>query len=77
MPKQTKSAAALENLILEGLRAQGVDAQTIEVYRLNEPSIDMTWTIRKLRLNKSSEIHVEGVLKKIVFALEEQYDLAD
>ena len=75
MGKQLKTAAELEAMILEGLRGEGIDAQSIEVYALDEPSIAMTWTIRKLRLNKTTEIKVEGALKRIVFALEEKYDL--
>jgi hypothetical protein len=76
MPKDMKAAAELEALIVEGLRAQGFDAASIEVYRLDEPGLAMSWTVRRLRLNKASEAKVEGALKKVVFALIEQYDLA-
>ncbi len=76
MPKAQKSAAELEALVLDGLREKGIDAASIEVYRIDEPNLAMNWTVRRLRLNKTSEIKVEGALKKVLFALIEQYDLA-
>lgn len=76
MPKETRTAAELEALILSGLQAQGIDAAAIKVYALDELGIEMTWTVRRLRLNKTSEIKVEGALKRVVFALVERYDLA-
>ncbi len=76
MPKAQKSAAELETLVLDGLREKGIDAASIEVYRIDEPNLAMNWTVRRLRLNKTSEIKVEGALKKVLFALIEQYDLA-
>ncbi|MHB8884281.1 MAG: hypothetical protein ACYC5H_04165 [Methylovirgula sp.] len=76
MPKETRTAAELEALIISGLQAQNIDAASIEVYALDEPGIDMSWTVRRLRLNKTSEVKVEGALKRVVFALVEQYDLA-
>lgn len=75
MPKEMKSASELEALILDALRAVGIDAASIEVYALDEPNVAMSWTVRRLRLNKASEIKVEGALKKIVFPLVERYDL--
>jgi len=74
--KQYKSSAELEAMIVADLQAAGVDAQSIEVYRIDEPSLDMTWTIRKLRLNKVTDVKVESTLKRIVFALEQRFDLA-
>jgi hypothetical protein len=76
MHKQVKTAAELEGLILSGLQVQNIDAASIEVYGLDEPNIEMTWTVRRLRLNKPSEVKVEGAVKRVVFALVEQYDLA-
>lgn len=76
MSKQSKTASELEAAILDGLRAESVDAASIEVYRLDEPGIAMDWTVRRLRLNKVSDIKVEGILKKVVFALVERYGLA-
>jgi hypothetical protein len=76
MTRDRKTAAELEAMILSGLGAQGIDAASIEVYAIDEPGIDMTWTVRRLRLNKTSEVKVEGALKRVVFALAEQYELA-
>ncbi len=76
MPKETKTGPELEALILEGLRAQGLDAASIEVYALDEPGIAMSWTVRRLRLNKTSEVRAESALKRVVFALVAHYDLA-
>ena len=76
MPKETKTAAELEALIVSGLHAQNIDAASVEVYALDEPGIDMSWTVRRLRLNRTSEVKIEGALKRVVFALVEQYDLA-
>lgn len=76
MPRELKTAAELEALVLSSLRAQGIDAASIEVYALDEPGIEMSWTVRRLRLNRASEIKVEGALKRTVFALAEQYELA-
>ncbi len=76
MPSERKTAAELEALILSRLGAQGIDAASIEVYAIDEPGTDMTWTVRRLRLNKTSEVKVEGALKRVVFALAEQYELA-
>ena len=75
MPRETRTEAEIEAMILDGLRAQGVDAASIEVYALPEAVNEMTWTVRRLRLNKASEVKVEGALKRIVFALAEQYEL--
>ena len=76
MPKETRTAVELEAMILSGLRAQNIDAASIEVYALDEPGVEMSWTVRRLRLNTTSEVKVEGALKRVVFALVEQYELA-
>jgi hypothetical protein len=76
MAKETKTAAELEALILSGLCSQGIDAAAIEVYALDEPGISMSWSVRRLRLNKTSKVKVEGALKRVVFPLVDQYELA-
>lgn len=76
MPKAVKTAAELEALVLDGLRVQAIDAAAIEVYAIEAPELAMNWTVRRLRLNKTAEVKVEGVLKRVVFALLEEFDLA-
>jgi hypothetical protein len=46
MAKEMKSAEELAAMIIAGLKAEGVPAASIEVYRIDEPSIEMTWTVR-------------------------------
>jgi len=77
MAKEQKTALELSEMVLAGLRAEGVPAASIEVYRIDEPSLEMTWTVRKLRLEKASEIKVEGAVKRVLFPIANQYDLAD
>ncbi len=76
MAKETKSAEELAAMIIAGLRAEGVLAASIEVYRIDEPSIEMTWTVRKLRLEAKSEVKVEAAVKRVLFPIANQYDLA-
>ncbi len=76
MARETRSAAELTAMIIEGLRAEGVPAASLEVYRIDEPSIEMTWTIRKLRLEKTTDVKVEAVVKRVLFPIANQYDLA-
>jgi len=76
MAKEKKTAAELSEMVLAGLRAEGVPAASIEVYRIDEP-LEMTWTVRRLRLEKASEVKVEGAVKRVLFPIANQYDLAD
>lgn len=77
MAKETKSASELAAMIIAGLKAEGVLAASIEVYRIDEPSLEMTWTVRKLRLEKTSDVKVEAAVKRVLFPLANQYDLAE
>jgi len=77
MAREKKTAAELAEMVLAGLREEGVAAASIEVYRIDEPSLEMTWTVRKLRLEKASEVKVEGAVKRVLFPIANQYDLAD
>jgi len=77
MAREKKTAAELEAMVLAGLRTEGVHAASIEVYRIDEPSLEMTWTVRKLRLEMASEVKVEGAVKRVLFPIANQYDLAD
>ncbi len=36
----------------------------------------MTWTIRKLRLEKTSDVKVEAAVKRVLFPIANRYDLA-
>jgi hypothetical protein len=74
--KEIKSADELAAMIIAGLKAEGVPAASIEVYRIDEPSLEMTWTVRKLRLEKTSEVKVEAAVKRVLFPIANQYDLA-
>ena len=75
MAKETKSAEELAEMIIAGLKAEGVPAASLEVYRIDEPGLDMTWTVRKLRLEKTSEVKVEAAVKRVLFPLANRYDL--
>jgi predicted transcriptional regulator len=75
MTKETKSAGELAAMIIEGLKAEGVPAASIEVYRIDEPGLEMTWTVRKLRLASSSDVKVEAAVKRVLFPLANRYDL--
>jgi hypothetical protein len=76
MAKETKSADELAAMIIAGLKAEGVPAASVEVYRIDEPSIEMTWTVRKLRLESASQVKVEAAVKRVLFPIANQYDLA-
>jgi len=76
MAKEIKTAEELAAMIIAGLKAEGVPAASIEVYRIDEPSIEMTWTVRKLRLDSASEVKVEAAVKRVLFPIANQYDLA-
>ncbi len=75
MAKETKSAEELAVMIIEGLKAEGVPAASLEVYRIDEPGLEMTWTIRKLRLEKTGDVKVEAAVKRVLFPIANQYDL--
>jgi hypothetical protein len=77
MAKETKSADELAAMIIAGLKAEGVPAASLEVYRIDEPGLDMTWTIRKLRLEKTTDVKVEAAVKRVLFPIANQYDLAE
>jgi len=77
MAREKKTASELSEMVLAGLRSEGVPAASIEVYRIDEPSLEMTWTVRRLRLEKASEVKVEGAVKRVLFPIANQYDLAD
>jgi hypothetical protein len=36
----------------------------------------MTWTVRKLRLESASQVKVEAAVKRVLFPIANQYDLA-
>jgi hypothetical protein len=76
MAKETKSADELAAMIIEGLKAENVPVASLEVYRIDEPGLEMTWTVRKLRLERTSEVKVEAAVKRVLFPLANQYDLA-
>jgi len=76
MAKEIKTAEELAAMIIAGLKAEGVPAASIEVYRIDEPSMEMTWTVRKLRLDSASEVKVEAAVKRVLFPIANQYDLA-
>ncbi len=76
MAKETKSADGLARMIIEGLRAEGVPAVSLDVYRIDEPGIEMNWTVRKLRLEAVTEVKVEAAVKRVLFPLANLYDLA-
>lgn len=76
MAKETKSAEELAVMIIEGLKAEGVPAASLEVYRIDEPGLDMTWTIRKLRLEKTTDVKVEAAVKRVLFPIANRYDLS-
>jgi hypothetical protein len=76
MPKELKTAAELEALILSDLCAAGIDVAAIEVYGINEPGIATNWSVRRLRLNKTTKVKVEAALKRVVIPLVERYELA-
>jgi hypothetical protein len=76
MAKETKSADELASMIIEGLKSEGVPAASLEVYRIDEPGLEMTWTIRKLRLARTTDVKVEAAVKRVLFPLANQYDLA-
>ncbi len=76
MAKETKSADELAAMIIEGLKSEGVPAASLEVYRIDEPGLEMTWTIRKLRLERTTDVKVETAVKRVLFPLANQYDLA-
>jgi hypothetical protein len=78
MAKESKSAAELTEMILAGLQAEGVPAVSLEVYRVNDPAApEMTWTMRKLHLERTTPVKVEAAVKRVLFPLANQYDLAE
>ncbi len=77
MSRETKSADELAAMIIEGLKAENVPAASLEVYRIDEPGLEMTWTIRKLRLERTTDVKVEAAVKRVLFPIATQYDLAD